>query len=102
MSNDINHAAECAAPAQTPTLRERLMRRLFPARHLAAPDQTEEFPAWMRHEIYILADWKDRLRLLVSGRARATLFVELEIDPGATRTKTTFWVAPPETGKGPA
>ena len=101
MSNDINHAAECAAPAQTPTLRERLMRRLFPVQPLHAPDQSEAFPSWIRTEVYILTDWKDRLRLLVSGRFRVTIFTELEADPGATRTKTVFWVAQPETGKEP-
>jgi predicted anti-sigma-YlaC factor YlaD len=98
MSSETHSGAYYAQ--DTRNWRQRMMSRLFPARHLEPPDDAEGFAAGsMRTEVYIRMDIWDRLRALVSGRLRVTVLSQTDVAIGKVRSSTMFWIAPPATGK---
>jgi hypothetical protein len=78
------------------TLMQRLLRRLFPSQHLPPIDP---IPEWARGEsltqVRVRVDWRDRLRLLVSGRACIDVRLMSSADHRRAESRAAFYVAPP-------
>ena len=87
-------AGGCATPRPRP-LWQRVIRWFFaPYSPWPFPDYCQGYP--VTTEIVTVFDWKDRLRVLMRGRAETRLVVIVENEPGAVRyTKAEAWVPPP-------
>lgn len=80
------------SPQQRPLL-QRLLRRLFPA---AALPMLEDEPGSVTTETSACLDWRDRLRVLVSGRVHLSTRAYTELPAGRVlRTHVAFHVPPP-------
>lgn len=82
-----------------PGLGRRVINWLFPPQPYINLYYLESLP-WMRDLMFqdttLVLGWKDRLRVLVSGRVcyRSVTAVSAEVE--RTDTKIAIWVAPPE------
>ena len=55
-----------------PTWRERVLARLYPYTPCPDIELTDDFKSYLTTEVRIQMDWKDRLRVLVSGAISVT------------------------------
>lgn len=78
------------------SLLRRLLRRLFPAEHL---HPTDPLPEWSVGEMFtetiIKLCWRDRLRVLISGKACVQTRTLSSVDPGCVESRGLFYVLPP-------
>jgi len=78
------------------TLFHRLRSRLFPRRHLPAPEDTEGFaPSYLVTSCVCQLDWADRLRVLVSGRLHVEIQTKTDVIVRRTQSQGTACVLPP-------
>lgn len=90
-----NHSGGFYAP-DTRNWWQRLLGRLFPAKMVEMPDDAEGFaPGYMRSDVHISVDLRDRLRLLVSGKARVAVVSQTDVFVAKVRSHSTFWVEAP-------
>ena len=87
---------------QKETWKDRLGRVLFPHTYLAPwPEEGEDGhePGWsagdLTLEIFIYLDWKDRLRLLFSGKLSLRSRTKTDAPVDRAKTKSTCHVLPP-------
>jgi hypothetical protein len=83
------------APLPKPPYR-RLLDRLFPQQRLPIPEDTEGFaPSYLVTGCVCQFDWKDRLRILVSGRIRVEIQTKTDVIVRRTQSQSTVNVLPP-------
>ena len=80
-----------------PTLGRRFWQIFFPP---AAPlDVPEEMPGYVPGSMSINCgvrlDWRDRLRLLISGKIRIEIRVKTNVEVSNLKSFMRFWAAPP-------
>ncbi len=75
---------------------QRLLARLFPARLVQLPDDAEGFaPGYLRSEVHMRLDLRDRLRTLVSGKLRVVVVTQTDAHVEKARSGCSFWVEAP-------
>ena len=75
---------------------QRLLTRLFPAKLVDLPEDAEGFaPGYMRTDVHIGLDLRDRLRTLVSGKLRVVVVSQTDVTVATMRSGSTFWVEAP-------
>lgn len=75
---------------------QRLLTWLFPARLVDTPDDAEGFaPGYLRSDVHIHLDLRDRLRTLVSGRVSVVVVSQTDVMVDKVRSHSTFWVEAP-------
>lgn len=74
-----------------------MLARLFPAKLVDLPDDTEGFaPGYTRTDVHMHLDLRDRLRTLVSGKLRVVVVVsQTNVTVAKMRSGSTFWVEAP-------
>lgn len=72
-----------------PTLAERFWRKLGFHFHLGEHEPDEPWQGWVKHRSGIHFDWRDRLRLLISGRLELHHTVHSDT-PTPTKMHTRF------------
>lgn len=79
-----------------PTLAERIWRKLGFRHHHGEDEPNEPWQGWMQTRSGVKLDWRDRLRLLVSGHLEFTHTYHLDT-PSPTKMHTRFdWhIVPP-------
>ncbi len=84
---------------QRPTFKRRILDWLFPPQPYISLYRLESLP-WMRDLVFsdmtFVLCWRDRLRVLVSGRVCARSVTAVSAEAERTDTETVVWVAPPE------
>lgn len=74
----------------------RFVDRLFPYNHLDAPDDLEGYaPSYMVTDTYSYLDWKDRLRVLVSGKLRLKTQTKTDVIVTKMVSTSALTVLPP-------
>lgn len=59
---------------------QRLVERMFPGRWNSPPEDLEGFaPSYMVTEVIAVLDWKDRLRVLVSGKMKVSTQIKTDV-----------------------
>lgn len=85
----------CGLPPTT--FRKRIANRLFPQRWEPAPEDLEGFaPSYLVTGVEAVFDWKDRLRLLVSGRLRVEIRTKTDVIVRKTESTSVVCVLPPQ------
>jgi hypothetical protein len=80
----------------TPTLWERLMRRLFPAKAVQPFDPMPGFAAGdMISNVRVRLDMRDRLRVLISGRIAVDIRHATDVEVGRIVSRSEFYVLAP-------
>lgn len=75
---------------------QRLLTRLFPAKLVDMPDDDEGFAlGWVRSDVHIRLDLRDRFRTLVSGKLRVVVVSQTDVNVQKMRSGSTFWVEAP-------
>jgi hypothetical protein len=83
------------APDERP-LYQRLVGRLFPGRYLECPENLDGFaPAYVINEVVTVFDWKDRLRLLWSGKLRVHTRIKTDVVVSRMESESAVSVLPP-------
>ncbi|WP_331373781.1 hypothetical protein [Sinorhizobium chiapasense] len=79
------------------TLAQRLWKKLgFGERHLGPPDDAEDMaPGWMATHVTTELDWRDRFRVLVSGRVRVRSYTQTDVIVKRARSYSVFSVLAP-------
>lgn len=78
------------------TLGQRFWRKLgFRERHIAPPDAPDMAPGWVATVTTTHVDWRDRLRILVSGRVLLKSFTQTDVIVRKARSTSSFSVLPP-------
>lgn len=91
----MNTASDCYG-LQPLTFWQRVANRFFPQRHEPAPEDLEGFaPSYMVTDVYAVLDWKDRLRVLVSGRLRIETRTKTDVIVGRSESTSVVNVLPP-------
>lgn len=91
---------ENACQVFRPTRWQRFVRWLFPQSHKNRFDRMDEKDPFqvrdaIRSEVVAVLDWKDRLRVLFSGRCSVSLYIRCENVVGATDSVSDFNALPP-------
>lgn len=87
----------CATPSPRP-LWQRVIRWFFaPYEGYPWPPEDKKLDGEriITTEIVIALDWKDRLRMLVSGPVQVKLVIITENPPGKVESRANTWVVPP-------
>jgi hypothetical protein len=96
------------AADQRPWL-QRLVERLFPGKWNEPPEDLEGFaPSYMVTEVVAVLDWKDRLRVLVSGKLNVSTQTKTDVVVNKMDSKSAVYVLspyypvrpPPSSGEG--
>lgn len=75
---------------------QRLLSRLFPQKLVNTPDDESGFaPGYIRSNVYIFLDIRDRLRTLVSGKLCVVVVTQTDVTVDKMRSRSTFWVEEP-------
>lgn len=89
------HGNECMMPIWKPWHR-RLLDRLFPYLHQPDPAWAEGFTAGCcRSRTLMVLDWKDRLRVLVSGKVNLEQVHQTDVPLGKLKTVGAVCILPP-------
>lgn len=76
--------------------RRTLMQKLFPARHLSAPEETQGMAeGYLQTDAVCVFDWVDRLRLLISGKLLTQTKTQTDVHVSKARSSSNFYVLPP-------
>lgn len=93
MSKTESHSY--VAPDERP-LYQRLVSRLFPGRYLDCPENLDGFaPAYIMNDVITVLDWKDRLRLLWSGKMRCHTRIKTDVVVSRMESESAVYVLPP-------
>lgn len=81
---------------------QRLLARLFPTAVPAPfePDHVAWAPHWMRTDVVVTLDWRDRLRVLFGGPLHITSHHQTDVTVDRVLTHSSFHVAPPRFRRG--
>ncbi len=94
MTNNAYYALD------TRTRWQRLLSRLFPARGVPSPDDLEGWaPSYLRTRVDGILDWKDRLRVLVSGRICVNVLTKTDVPVGRMFSESSIHVEAPGNSK---
>lgn len=75
---------------------QRLIRKLFPVQYLMPLDEPPPDMMGETQTFFVMfVDWRDRLRLLVSGRIWVEVRSATERDPGQVTSRSVFYVMAP-------
>ena len=75
---------------------QRLLSRMFPAKLVDTPDDAEGFaPGYVRSDVHMHLDLRDRMRTLVSGKRRVVVVRQTDVNMAKMRSGSTFWVEAP-------
>jgi hypothetical protein len=86
---------ECRMPIRR-SFGRRLLDRLFPYLCQPDPEWVEGFtPGYCRNRTVMVLDWKDRLRVLVSGRVNLEQVHQTDVQIGKLKTVGTVCILPP-------
>lgn len=92
-----NHGFEQLSAKRT--LVQRVLSKLFPAPALPDMGDCPAEQGWAQgylqtnHNVHL--DWKDRLRVLVSGRVRSVIYQRTDVHVDRVQVQAVVWVAPP-------
>ena len=79
-----------------PTLRERFWRKMgFHHHHPEMSEEGEKFPGWIMLQSVSHIDWRDRLRILVSGRILFKAEIRCDVPVGETISAAALSVIAP-------
>lgn len=80
-----------------PTRRERLWSWLgFGVAHLSPPEDSERWAnSYITNVVTTHLDWRDRLRVLVSGKVRVKSFIKTDVYVERSEAESVFGVLPP-------
>jgi hypothetical protein len=85
--------------AYTPSFRQRLLWRLFPTRSVPIPEDTDGFaPSYIMTRVISNLDWKDRLRVLLSGRLAVETQTKTDVVVSKMVSQSVVYVLPPNSG----
>lgn len=91
----MNYQAEC----DTPPRWKRVMRSIFPARFLdvdySIPPEPGFVPGEFMTGVTLVFDWRDRLRLLVSGGVAVEVRTATDVIVDKAKSRSTFYVLAP-------
>lgn len=91
----MNATSDCYGLAPL-TFWQRVANRFYPQHHEPAPEDLDGFaPSYMVTDVYVVLDWKDRLRLLVSGRLRVETRTKTDVIVRKTESTSVVNVLPP-------
>jgi hypothetical protein len=90
-----------------PTIGERITRMLFPPRNLLPLEEVEEAallragfaPGELMTDTHIGLDWKDRLRVLVSGKLRVRTRTATDVIVNKMQSRSVTYVPAPWEGR---
>ena len=86
----------CYVAANNLSRVQRFLIWLFPARYLAIPEDTEGFaPSYMVTQVITHLDWKDRLRVLVSGVVHCETRTKTDVIVNKMVSESIVYVMPP-------
>lgn len=82
-----------------PTRLDRLWSRLgFGDRYLAPPEDSDRWAnSYITNVVTTRLDWRDRLRVLISGKVRIRSFIKTDVYVGRSEAESVFGVLPPGT-----
>lgn len=73
-----------------PTLWQRVLWRFFP--HPPRPLDDNDRRTYLTTEVHITVNWGDRLRLLLTGRARVMVITYTDVEIKDASSRSVFWV----------
>lgn len=80
----------------TRPLWKRLLSRLFPMRQPTIPEDLDGWaPAYMQTHVVANLDWRDRLRVLVSGRLHVQTNTKTDVNVERMQSWSAVYVEPP-------
>lgn len=75
---------------------QRLLSRMFPARSVPIPEDLEGWaPSYMQTHVVATLDWRDRLRVLVSGKVHIQTNTKTDVPVGKMHSDSAVWVEAP-------
>lgn len=90
----MNNYAFVAADTRGPI--QRLVERFFPGRWNEPPEDLEGFaPSYMVTEVVTVLDWKDRLRVLVSGKLKVSTQTKTDVIVRKMASQSAVYVLSP-------
>jgi hypothetical protein len=91
----------CFVAVDDRTLYHRLVDRLFTGRYLEIPEDLEgSAPSYMIIEVVAVLDWKDRLRMLWSGKLRVHTRTKTDVIVSRMVSESAVSVLPPHFAVG--
>jgi hypothetical protein len=79
-----------------PSLAEKIWRKLGFRSHLGEYEPDEPWTGWMRSESGLNFDWRDRIRILISGRLNVHLTYHFDTpSPDKIHTRLDWEILPP-------
>lgn len=85
--------------ADTRSRMERLIGRFFPARRVEIPEDLEGYaPSYIMTRVISHLDWKDRLRVLCSGRLAVETQTKTDVVVNKMVSQSVVYVLPPSAG----
>lgn len=89
------------APDARPAWR-RLLSRLFPVprswHELDSDEPAGWAPGWLETHVVARLDWRDRLRVLVSGHVHVRTRTRTDVPVNRTLATSSVWIEPPFSG----
>jgi hypothetical protein len=95
---DMHVGMQSEALVARPSLSARFWRRLgFGVAHCKRPDEDREgfAPGYGCSEVYLWLPWRERLRVLISGKAMVEMLHQTDVMPGRWESVSAFKVLPP-------
>jgi hypothetical protein len=90
-----NHGGAFYAP-DTRNWFQRLLARTFPAKLAPRLEDKEGWaPGYMITEVVASLDWRDRLRVLVSGKVHVSTSTRTDVNVSKVHSETAVWVDAP-------
>lgn len=85
------------AMTAVPSMLTRIWRKLGFRYHLGnEPEGVDGLPGWMRTEVRMSFDWRDRLRLLATGRLSLTVVLYTDTpSPEICKSRIDYQIIPP-------
>jgi len=77
----------------------RLLAHFFPTGRAAIPEDLDGWaPSHMQTHVVACLDWRDRLRVLVSGRLHVQTNTKTDVQVSRMHSASAVWVEPPFNG----
>jgi hypothetical protein len=75
---------------------QRLLGRMFPAKLAPRLEDKEGWaPGYMITEVVARLDWRDRLRVLVSGKVHVSTSTRTDVNVSKVHSETAVWIDAP-------
>jgi hypothetical protein len=86
--------------ADTRSRMQKLLARIFPTRRVEIPEDLEGFaPSYIMTRVVSTLDWKDRLRVLWSGRLAVETQTKTDVVVNKMVSQSVVYVLPPASGE---